>query len=272
MNRKSLIMAVLAAAVVASVAAPAGATMTSAQKCTSAYLKAAANHMKCMFLARDKAQRHDTTADFTKCELGYADSKFTADSAFGSDCPLGLWNGGPQRFVDNGDTITDNATGLMWEKKDNLDGTKNPADPHDADNTYTWDDASANFIDQLKSRCADETTHCEDDTACTGIGTGLCGFAGHQDWRLPTVGELETILAEPFACTFGPPCVDKLFNNPPGSYTQQNFYWSGTKYPSSIPAAWVVLFKIGDVTHISTSGPVPFSYYVRAVRNVLGFK
>src|SRR6516225_2261585 len=43
------------------------------------------------------------------------------------------------RYGVNGDgTATDYDTGLQWEQKDNLDGTPNPADPHDADNQYTW--------------------------------------------------------------------------------------------------------------------------------------
>jgi hypothetical protein len=43
------------------------------------------------------------------------------------------------RFVDNHDgTVTDHKTGLVWEKKDNLDGSVNESDPHDADNTETW--------------------------------------------------------------------------------------------------------------------------------------
>src|SRR5713101_3450419 len=43
------------------------------------------------------------------------------------------------RFVDNGDgTVTDHQTGLQWEKKVALDDTPNLADPHDADNNYTW--------------------------------------------------------------------------------------------------------------------------------------
>ena len=41
--------------------------------------------------------------------------------------------GSMHRFVDNGDgTVTDNQTGLMWEKKDSSGGV------HDWDNTYTW--------------------------------------------------------------------------------------------------------------------------------------
>src|SRR5215468_1884914 len=46
---------------------------------------------------------------------------------------------GQPRFVDNGDgTITDHRTGLMWEKKDGLNGRPNEVDLHDADNTYQW--------------------------------------------------------------------------------------------------------------------------------------
>jgi len=36
--------------------------------------------------------------------------------------------------------VRDNVTGLIWEVKQSRDGVKNYADPHDADNTYTWYD------------------------------------------------------------------------------------------------------------------------------------
>ncbi|MBW2709452.1 MAG: hypothetical protein JRD04_09275 [Deltaproteobacteria bacterium] len=36
--------------------------------------------------------------------------------------------------------VRDNVTGLIWEVKQNKDGTKNYDNPHDADNTYTWYD------------------------------------------------------------------------------------------------------------------------------------
>jgi hypothetical protein len=67
-------------------------------------------------------------------------------------------------YTDNGDgTITDNDTGLQWEKKSD-DGTI-----HDKDNTYTWEDAFAVHVATLN---AEE-------------------FAGHTDWRLPNVGDAE---------------------------------------------------------------------------------
>ncbi len=43
------------------------------------------------------------------------------------------------RYVDNGDqTVTDNKTGLMWEKK----SPEATGDVHDANNPYTWSSAS----------------------------------------------------------------------------------------------------------------------------------
>jgi Protein of unknown function (DUF1566) len=64
-------------------------------------------------------------------------------------------------YTDNGDgTITDNNTGLMWEKKSD-DGSI-----HDQDTAYTWDDAFGVHI--------------------AGLNAGS-GFAGHTDWRLPNI-------------------------------------------------------------------------------------
>lgn len=37
--------------------------------------------------------------------------------------------------LNNGEMVKDNVTGLIWENKQDMDGTKNYANPHDADNT-----------------------------------------------------------------------------------------------------------------------------------------
>ena len=60
------------------------------------------------------------------------------------------------RFTDNGDTVTDNLTGLIWAKNANLDGAK------------SWYDA----IDY-----------------CNGLSLG-----GYDDWRLSNRYELESLL------------------------------------------------------------------------------
>jgi hypothetical protein len=69
-------------------------------------------------------------------------------------------------FTDNGDgTISDNHTGLMWEKLSD-DGSI-----HDVHNTYDWVEAVAVKIATLNATM----------------------FAGYADWRLPNISELQTL-------------------------------------------------------------------------------
>lgn len=71
-------------------------------------------------------------------------------------------------LVDNGDgTVSDTITGLVWEKLSD-DGSI-----HDKDDFYKWYDAS--------------------DTKLASLNSGG-GFAGHTDWRLPNVIELQSIV------------------------------------------------------------------------------
>ncbi len=161
---------------------------------------------------------------------------------------------GAARFVDNGDgTVTDHYTGLQWEKKDAADGTRDYTDPHDADNDYSWDTtgdpppngtAFTDFLGQLNA-C----------TTTDGI-TISGGFAGHCDWRLPTIVELQTILAAPYFCS-SHPCIDATFGPTIG-----DAYWSSTSDPSIPELAYYVFFANGLVDYNYKDSP----FYVRAVR------
>ena len=150
--------------------------------------------------------------------------------------------GAPRSYTDNGDgTVTDNVTGLMWEKL-SLDGSI-----HDVNNTYTWAAAVATKI-----------------TALNGAN-----FAGHTDWRLPNRLELETLVD----AGRNAPTIDPVFNTlgPPGctvvtcSFTQTNGYWTSTSYKADPTHAWFVYFFTGEVD----DSPKTNVTYARAVRGGL---
>lgn len=135
--------------------------------------------------------------------------------------------GAPPAFVDNGDgTITDNNSGLMWEKK-SRDGSIHD---YGASNNLTWADAFT-FIGTLNSTA----------------------FAGYTDWRLPNRRELETLLNlgakdPPVFPAFDTNCVASC-TVLTCSCTALSKYWSSTSYnlqPASV--AWTVEFRDGFCT------------------------
>lgn len=156
-----------------------------------------------------------------------------------------------QRYVDNGDgTITDNQTGLQWEKK------TDDASVHDKDNMYTWSATSGGdtpngtaftgFLNQLNN--------CSSGDGSTVTG----GFAGHCDWRLPSVAELSGILLAPFPCGTTP-CIDPVFGS---TNSVAGGYWSATTDAVSSDYAWVVYFAVGGQDQDGKDSP----NFARAVR------
>jgi hypothetical protein len=162
-----------------------------------------------------------------------------------NDCPAP-----GARFLDNGDgTITDTKPGLQWEKKSN-DGSI-----HDKDDTYTWSTGSP---------------FNPDGTAFTSFLTTLNSapcFAGHCDWRLPSVTELQSLV------DYGrfAPAIDAVFNTgcKPGctamtcSCTVLDYYWSVRTLADLPDFAWNVDFNYGYVNGFEKA----LSYSVRAVRD-----
>jgi serine/threonine-protein kinase len=113
-------------------------------------------------------------------------------------------------------TVTDRATGLIWQQAG-------------SDYPVTWQEAH-DYIEMLNHK----------------------GFAGHDDWRLPTVDELITLLTDvPQA---GDLCIEPVFN--------QNERWLWSCDRRSYVAAWYVSVDLGYVSWQDFS----CYYYVRAVR------
>jgi hypothetical protein len=114
-------------------------------------------------------------------------------------------------FVDNGDgTVSDRATGLMWQQGD--------------------DGAGADWADSL--------AYCE-----------ALALAGYDDWRLPDVKQLQTIVDYTRSpATTDSPAIDPVFSTSPvvdeGGGLDWPYFWSSTTHasvmqPSGTNAAYV---------------------------------
>jgi hypothetical protein len=150
-----------------------------------------------------------------------------------------LRKGAARSYTVNALTITDNTTGLEWEKLCN--DTVTPTCPviNDVDSWYEWTQAFQKIAD-----------------------LNAANFAGHNDWRLPNINELKTLV------DYGKvgPAVDNVFrtgNDGTGdSWTKTSDYWSSTTSPEDPTGAWHVYFYRGSVDWF----PKYAGYYVRAVR------
>lgn len=203
--------------------------------CVNARYAAWSQFVKC----EGKAFASTSDVPFQKCRSRYQAIWPKLQAKFpGTSCAL-------PRFVDNGATITDNLTQLVWEKKDGSDGTANPANHHDVDNLYTWSQASAaadgtvftSFLKDLNSTC----------------------FDGDCDWRLPGLLELQTIL-EP-GCQ-SDPCVDPLFLPTRIGIV---VYWTSLTTQVNPSLGWLVAFHGGNSGSLGKAS----SAAARAVRGGL---
>jgi len=170
------------------------------------------------------------------------------------------------RFVacQDGLTVADTETGLLWERK-TTDGSV-----HDVSSPFTWS----------------STGTAADGTAYTVFLADLNtapGFVGHTDWRLPFISELQSILVGPGVTNSGPvdppdpamgtnptgqattcsaaPCIDPDFAAV-GGPTASSLYWSASSGAPLPNNAWLAAFTSGFVSINNKT----VAKFVRAVR------
>ena len=124
------------------------------------------------------------------------------------------------RFTDNGDgTVTDNLTGLIWAQNANLDGAK------------TWADALS-YVNGLD-------------------------HATYDDWRLPNVNELESLINAEQASSAA------WLNAQGFTDVQAGTYWTSTTYVNNTSNAWVVHMEDG---YVAASNLKASTFYFWPVR------
>lgn len=135
------------------------------------------------------------------------------------------------RFRDNGNgTVTDNLTGLMWTQDGNAPG---PA-ACSPGTSKTWQEA-LNYV------------------AC--LNTNY--YAGYNDWRLPNVNELESLVHA------GQVNTATWLNGQGFSNVQSYYYWSATTNAFFTLLAWDVAMWDG---YVDPGHKTAYAFYVLPVR------
>jgi hypothetical protein len=149
-------------------------------------------------------------------------------------------------LAESGDTewpcIKDNITGLIWEVKTDDNGL------HDKDNGFSSYSSDFNPAgDYLSSG----------DAAGFVNAVNAQGLCGANDWRLPSVAELQGIVD--YSAVFPGPAIDSQFFLQADNGT----YWTGNAHATDPGSAWVIYFEDGRIF----SNPRGSRFKVRLVRS-----
>ena len=217
----------------------------------------------------DSCTSNDTIDAPQDCDQGRdADSATNADADGHAGFSFTRLNADGTTYTGSGNYSTepwhcvqDNVTGLIWEVKTDDDGL------HDTNDTYSWYDTNSSTnggsegdINTNDNICygynsGKESTYCNTEAFVKRVNeAGLCG---HNDWRMPDINELSSIVN---LGRISPSIDTNYFPN-----TSSNHYWSASPSANidSSGYAWRIYFYYG-YDHIVSSGN---NYHVRLVRS-----
>jgi hypothetical protein len=141
----------------------------------------------------------------------------------------GAYSINPMSYTDHGNgTVTDNNTGLMWQKEDD-------------NQTYNWYQASGTYSATNNPSTID---------VCGSLKLG-----NQSGWRLPTKKELMS-LVDYGVSYLDPAIMSAYFPN-----TNESYYWSSNPTPNIFSHPWVVDFATGNTRSYEESS----AGYVRCV-------
>jgi hypothetical protein len=132
--------------------------------------------------------------------------------------------------------VRDNVTGLIWENKTD-DNTI-----HGKNRTFTWCDTNPATNGGNQGTCGAGTEDAATDTQAFIQALNNANYGGYNDWRIPTIKELSTLVnssTEEAAV----PAIDTTWF----AHTHDGNYWSSTTYLTYVANAWLVNFYDGGI-------------------------
>jgi len=189
------------------------------QKCVAAKIKAAGKRAACLAGVAAK-EALGKVGDAAKCHLAFTNARDKADAGAAK-------KGASCRFVNNGDgTVSDLDTLLMWEQKTVAN----------VDATVPWATAASEAVSAA--------------TGTSANGEQISGGLGsYQDWRLPSIAELETIVDFNAPACAGAACIATVFGP-----THLGDYWAITSDQTDATKAWIIGFDDGTLDVSAKSG------------------
>jgi hypothetical protein len=144
-------------------------------------------------------------------------------------------NYGVNDFSENTDaTISDNATGLMWDKSDSEVG-------------MNWEEALT-WVEEKNAE----------------------NYKGYSDWRLPNVKELQSIVDYSRSpSTTNSAAIDEMFDcsiiSDEGNETNYPFYWSGTTHENMMNGSYASYVCFGEALGFMEAPPMSGNYVLMDV-------